>query len=66
MTKFDVVRNITGVEEFARLIFGMVQQVKEPSELVTMLSTEVTGERLQTVMSVANSGNYPLFLNGIQ
>ena len=66
MTKFDVVKNITGIEEFSRLIFGMVQQAKEPSELVTILSEEVTGERLQTVMSVANSGNYPLFLNGIQ
>lgn len=66
MTKFDVVKNITGIEEFSRLIFGMVQQAKEPSRLAEMLSEEVAGERLQTVISVAASGNYPLFFDGMQ
>lgn len=65
MRKFDMVRSITGVEEFSRLVFSLAHEVKEPSEFAAVMAQEFTEEQLQTVMSVAESGNYPLNLNDL-
>ena len=66
MTKFEVLQRISGVKEFASLVFHLVKKSETEEELVQDLSTELTEEGLQTIMSVARSENYPLSLDGSQ
>lgn len=66
MTKFDVLKGITGVKEFSRLIFGMAEKAGTPEKLEKELSRELFEEELQTIRSVAQNGIYPLSLDGIQ
>lgn len=66
MTRFEVLRAVTGVKEFSGLIVDILKE-KETSEAITeFLTEELTEKQLQTVKSVAESGNYPLSLEGLQ
>lgn len=66
MTKFEVIRSITDVDKFSDIIFDMVKTTKSAEQLTQVLSEKLTEKGLQTIMSVAQSGNYPLSLDGIQ
>lgn len=66
LTYFDVLRGLTDVGEFSKLAFEIMKKVKTPEELQEYLSKQLTGEGLQTVLSIAQTGNFPLSLNGLQ
>lgn len=66
MTKFEVLRGVSGVKEFASLIFWMARKSETEEELAKDLSMELTEEGLRTIKSAAQSGNYPLSLDGMQ
>lgn len=66
MTYFDVLRGLTDAGEFSKLAFEIMKKVKTPEELQEYLSKQLTGEGLQTVLSIARAGNYPLSLDGLQ
>lgn len=66
MTKFEVLRAVHGVEEFSTLAFDMVTNAESAEDLQRMLSEELSEEGLQTIRRVAQRGNYPLSLEGLQ
>lgn len=66
MTKFEVIRKIFGIQEFSSLVFDLAWRSKTEDEFMKFLSEELTEEGLQTIRSVAQSGNYPLSLDGMQ
>lgn len=66
MTKLDVLHGITGVKEFSNLIYRMAIEAGSPEKLAEELDKEIPEEGLRTLQSVAQSGNYPLSLDGMQ
>lgn len=66
MTKFKVLRAISDVTKFSEILFEICKNAKSAEDLENDLITELSEEGLQTVMSVAQSGNYPLSLDGLQ
>ncbi|WP_349674874.1 hypothetical protein [Lacrimispora sp.] len=66
MTKFEVIRSITDVSKFTEVVFDIVNTTESAEQLKEVLSEQLTKEGLQTIMSVAQSGNYPLSLDGMQ
>lgn len=66
MTKFEVLQSITEIPEFARVAFALVKKAESQEGLERELSMEISNEGLQTLRSIARSGNYPLSLEGMQ
>lgn len=66
VTKFEVLRKISGIEEFSSLVFYLARKSDTVEALTKDLSTELSEEGLQTIKSVAQAGNYPLSFDGIQ
>lgn len=66
MTKFEILKGIGGVKEFSRLVWGMVEKAETPEKLAEALSEELPDVGLQTLESIAQSGDYPLSLGGKQ
>lgn len=66
MTKFEVLKRITGVEEYSRLVFEFVKKSGSPEELAKELSRELPADAMKTLTRIANSKNYPLSLEGMQ
>lgn len=66
MTKFEVLKGITGIAEFSRLLFDMAEKAGTAEELERDLHMEIPESGLEIIESVARSGNYPLSLDGMQ
>ncbi|MSS64568.1 hypothetical protein [Velocimicrobium porci] len=66
MTRWEILRHITGVKEVSRLLYDIVQMTGSIEELTKELSSELTKEELQVIQQVAQSGNYPLSFDGKQ
>lgn len=66
MTKFEVLKGITGIAEFSRLLFDMAEKAGTAEELERDLRMEIPESGLEIIESVARSGNYPLSLDGMQ
>lgn len=66
MTKFKALQSITEIPEFARVVFALVRKAESQEGLERELSMEISNEGLQTLRSIARSGNYPLSLEGMQ
>lgn len=66
MTRFEALRAVTGVSEYSTLVFDIMRDKKNPDDMAEFLSEELTEKQLQTIRSVAESGNYPLSLDGLQ
>lgn len=63
MKVIDAVKSITDSETFASLIIDLVKEVSTVDKLTDILDRELTEEQLQTIKSIADSGNYPLSLD---
>lgn len=66
MTRFDVLRAVTDVSKFSILLFDILKNHKTPDDIADFLGERLTENQLRTVMSVADSGNYPLSFDGRQ
>ena len=66
MTKFEALKGITDVKKFSELLFDILADRKTMAEIEELLLEELTEKQLQTLQSVAESGNYPLSLDGRQ
>lgn len=66
MTKFEVLRRISGIKQFSDIMFGMAKKAESPKELEEELSKELSERGLQIIKSAAQSGDYPLSLDGMQ
>lgn len=66
MTRFEALRAVNGVSEYSALIFDILCDKKSPDDMTEFLSEELTEKQLQTIRSIAESGNYPLSLDGLQ
>jgi hypothetical protein len=66
MTKFEVLRGITGVAEFSRILFDMSEKAGSAEELEKDLRMEIPESGLEIIESIARSGNYPLSFDGMQ
>ena len=66
MVKFDVLMSIKDVQKFSEVIFDILRYKENPEQLTEFLAEPLTEKQLQTVKSVAESGNYPLSLDGLQ
>jgi len=66
VTKFDVLKGITGVAEFSRLVIDMVEKAGSAENLEKDLQMEIPEPGLKIIESTARSGNYPLSFDGIQ
>jgi len=66
MTKFEVLKGITGVAEYSRILFDMAEKAGSAEDLEKDLRKEIPEPGLKIVESIARSGNYPLSLDGIQ
>jgi hypothetical protein len=66
MTKFEVLKGITGVAEYSRILFDMAEKAGSAKELERDLSMEIPESGLEIIESVARSGNYPLSFDGMQ
>lgn len=62
MKVIDAVKSITDSETFASLIIDLVKEVSTVDKLTDILDRKLTEEQLQTIKSIADSGNYPLSL----
>lgn len=66
MTKFEVLKGITGVAEYSRILFDMAEKAGSAENLEKDLRMEIPESGLKIVESIARSGNYPLSLGGMQ
>ena len=67
VTGFELIKGITGVREFADVVFGLATNCANENEFVAMLSTELDEEQLQHITSeAAEHPDYPLSFEGIQ
>lgn len=66
MTKFEVVQSITSVAEFSKLIFDLARKSDSAETLEKELSIKITETGLETIKLIAQSGDYPLSLDGRQ
>ncbi len=62
MKVIDAVKSITDSKTFASLAIDLVKEAPTVDELTNVLERELTEEQLQTIKSIADSGNYPLSL----
>lgn len=65
MTKFEVLKGITGVAEFSRLVLDMTEKASSVEDLEKDLRTEIPQPGMEIIKSIAVSGNYPLSLDGM-
>lgn len=63
MTRFEALRAVTGVSEYSALVFDILRDKKNADDLTKFLAEELTERQLQTLRTVAESGNYPLSLD---
>lgn len=66
MTKFEILQRISDARIFSELIFDITQDMKSSEQLTEFLIAPLNEKQLQTIRSVAESGNYPLSLDGLQ
>lgn len=66
MRKLDVIKNINGVTEFAKIVFDLVQKAGNVEQFEQDLASEIPQEGLQTIRSIAQNGSYPLSLDGLE
>lgn len=66
MTKFEVLKGITGVAEFSRLVLDIAEKASSAEDLEKDLCTEIPEPGLEIIKSIARSGNYPLSFDGMQ
>jgi hypothetical protein len=66
LTKFEAIQKISGVHEYSKLMFELSKKAGTPEDLEKDLSMELTEEGLQVLRTVAQNGNYPLSLEGMQ
>ena len=64
--RFDVLKGVSEIKEFSVNVFGMAKKAGSPEKLAEMLSEELPDAGLQTIRSIAQCGDYPLSLDGIQ
>lgn len=62
MTRFEVVKSITGVYEFANAIMTIVGVHKTQEEIEGFLLQEFSEEELQSMRNAAQTGDYPISL----
>ena len=66
MTKFELLKGITGVREYSRLLFDMTEKAGSAENLEKDLQMKIPESGLEIIKSIARSGNYPLSLDGMQ
>lgn len=66
MTRFEVLKGITGVAEFSRIVLDMSEKAGSAEDLEKDLRTEISKPELEIIKSIAGSGNYPLSLDRMQ
>ena len=63
MKVIDLIKGITDSETLASMMIDLVNEAPIVDELTTIFERELTEEQLQTIKSIADSGNYPLSLD---
>lgn len=66
LTKFEALKGVTDIKEYSQLIFELAEQAGSPERLQKELSTELPADSIRTLTQIAESGNYPLSLDGMQ
>ncbi len=66
MTRFAAITSITDIYEFSKIMFAIAAKAETPENLANELAMELSEAGLQTIRSIAQRGNYPLSLDGIQ
>lgn len=66
MTRFEALKAITGVKEFSNHIYDFAVKAGSPEKLTEFLEGELTEDGLQLLKAVAQKGNYPISLDGLQ
>lgn len=67
MRKIDLLKRITGIEEFSELIYRLCKNCKDEKELADLLSQEFSEQELQFIITEASAHkDYPLSLDGLQ
>lgn len=66
MRRFDALRAVSGVSEFSSLIFDILKDKTTIDDLTKFLTEELSEKQQQTLISVAESGNYPLSMDGLR
>lgn len=66
ITKFEVLRGITGIREYSQMVFDLVEKSGSPEKLQEELSAELPEDAIRTLTQIAESGNYPLSFDGMQ
>ena len=63
MKVIDLIKGIKDSETLASMMIDLVNEAPTVDELTTIFERELTEEQLQTIKSIADSGNYPLSLD---
>lgn len=66
MRRFDALRAVSGVSEFSGLIFDILKDKTTLDELTKFLAEDLSEKQRQILLSVAESGNYPLSMDGLR
>ena len=69
MTRLDVLEGLLkakNTEQFIELTYDMAHEYSSKEDFKSLLLKPLTEEELQAVKSAAQSGNYPLSLDGLQ
>ncbi|RHR72599.1 hypothetical protein DWW50_09745 [Eubacterium sp. AF15-50] len=62
MKVIDLIKGITDSETLSSMMIDLVNEAPTIDKLTPILERELTEEQLQTIKSIADSGNYPLSL----
>ena len=60
MTRFEALKAMTDVNEFAKGIWHIARLKKSPEDFAELLKSELSEEELQLFRSAAREGSYPL------
>lgn len=63
MKVIDLIEGITDSETLSSMMIDLVNEAPTIDKLIPILERELTEEQLQTIKSIADSGNYPLSLD---
>ncbi len=63
MKVIDLIKGITDSETLSSMMIDLVNEAPTIDKLTPILERELTEEQLQTIKSIADSGNYPLSLD---
>ena len=69
MTRLDVLEGLLkakNTEQFIELTYDMTHKYSSKEDFKSLLLKPLTEEELQAVKSAAQSGDYPLSLDGLQ